>query len=259
MLNLGIDVGAQTIKLALVSDGKILALGKKVKGFDPGAAAEEAVKEILEKAGVSRQELRRIVATGGGRQSIPTVTTVDVLDIIAAATGVFYFLPSARTVIDIGAEEGKVMKLDDKGNVKDYVRNDKCAAGAGSFIEAMARALKAASLDEFIQLSLASKNKVSINAQCVVFSESEVVSSIHAGISREDISRAVHEAIAERLSTLIRRIQPEKDVVLIGGLTKNKGFIEALKGLMGSMDIIIPEQSEYISAVGAAISKSEGD
>jgi predicted CoA-substrate-specific enzyme activase len=251
MANLGIDVGAQSVKAAIVADGKALALAKVRTGFDQEEAAEHSVREVLQQSGISRQELERIVATGIGRKSIARVTTSEINEFLSAAKGGFFVFPSARTIIDVGAEEARAVRLDQEGNVRDYVRNDKCAAGAGSFVEAMAKALRA-SLDEFVQLSQASTKESPINAQCVIFAESEVVSLVHGGSAREDIARAVHDGIAERVSTLARRVRLENDVVLIGGMAKNAGFVKALSDML-KVDILAPEDAEYISAIGAAI------
>ena len=256
MINVGIDVGAESIKVAVANDGKILALAKAAGGFDLKASTEELIEQAFKKAGLARQEGVGMVATGGGRKSISTLTETELVEFIAAAKGAYFFSPRARVVIDIGANEGRAVSLDNEGKVRDFVRNDRCAAGSGTFVEAMARALKV-TLDEFIQLSLASTQTVPINAQCVIFAESEVVSLIHSGYTREDIANAIHHAIAERITAMVRRLHIESDVVLIGGVANNIAFVNSLKETLKE-DIVVPPEPEYVSAIGAAISSDKG-
>jgi benzoyl-CoA reductase subunit D len=157
-------------------------------------------------------------------------------------------------VIDSGAEDSRGIKCDG-GVVKDFATNDKCAAGAGAFTESMARALEVR-LEEFGEISLQSKKTVPINAQCAVFAESEVVSLINSKTAKEDIARAVNDALAERVVAMVKRIGVEKDVVVIGGMAKNVGYLDGLKRGF-KMDVIVPEHPEFIGALGAAIAARE--
>ena len=251
MPNLGIDIGAANTKVAIIDDSNILALASAPTGFDQAASAEAAIKLALEKAKIDRQSLKLIRATGAGRKAVPNITTAEINEFFSAAKGARLLFNSARTVIDAGAEEARAVRLDGNGKVRDFAINEKCAAGAGAFTEAMAKALEI-SLDELTKISLQSSKKIPMNAQCVIFAESEVVSLIHAGISKADISRAVHDSIADRISAVARRVGLEKDVVLIGGMGKNVGFVDALKRTL-NMDVLVPADAEYVSAVGAAI------
>jgi benzoyl-CoA reductase subunit D len=158
-------------------------------------------------------------------------------------------------VIDVGAEEGRAVRCDEHGKVIDFSYNEKCAAGAGAFAEGMARALEV-SLEELGPLSLKSNQAIQMNAQCAVFAESEVVTLIHAKTPREDIARAVLDAIASRIISMVRKVGFEKDIALIGGMTLNVGFVEALKrGL--ELDVYVPENPEYVGALGAALAAAE--
>ena len=251
MPNLGIDIGAANTKVAIMEDGTILALASAVTGFDQEASAEAAIKSALEKAGIDRQSLKRIKTTGVGRKAVPNITTDEMNEIASAAKGAHFLFNSARTVIDAGAEEARAMKLNDVGKVRDFAINEKCAAGAGSFTEAMAKALEV-SLDELTKISLESDKKVPMNAQCVIFAESEVVSLIHSGFSKPDISKAIHDAIADRISAVARRVGLEKDIVLIGGMAYNVGFIDSLKRSLNT-DVLLPENPDYVGAIGAAL------
>jgi benzoyl-CoA reductase subunit D len=171
-------------------------------------------------------------------------------DAAADARGVNKLVPSARTVIDVGAEEGRAIKISPEGKVSDFAINDKCAAGTGTFVEAMSRALEV-SLDEMSKITLQSTQTLSTNAQCAVFGESEVVSLIHQNIPKPDIARAVMNAIAGRVASVARIVGLEKDVVMIGGMAKNAGFVDSLKKSI-DMSIIVPEDPDFIGALGAA-------
>ena len=252
MPKLGIDIGAENIKVAITENSTILALAGVVTGFDQLASTEEAIRLALEKAKLDRQSLQQIRITGVGRRAVPSITTDELTEIAAAAKGAYFFSDSARTVIDAGAEEARAVRLNDKGKIRDFAVNEKCAAGAGAFTEAMAKALEV-SLDELTKIALQSDKKIPMNAQCVIFAESEVVSLIHSGFTKAEISRAIHDSIADRISAVARRVGLEKEVVLIGGMGNNVGFVDALKRAL-SMDVLVPPDPDYISAIGAAIS-----
>jgi benzoyl-CoA reductase subunit D len=159
-------------------------------------------------------------------------------------------------VIDVGAEEARAAKIDEKGAPIDFAINEKCAAGAGVFIEAMARAL-GVSIEEMGPLCLQSDKEIPINGQCVIFAESEVVGLIHAKTDKADISKAIHDSMANRIVSMIRRIGVSKDIVMVGGVGYNSGFMAAMKKELKVDAIYIPDEPEYGSAVGAAILAAE--
>ena len=251
MPNLGLDVGAEYTKVAIMEGDKVLALASVSTGFDQEASANDAIKLGLEKAGIDKKSLNRIRATGVGRRSIPGVTSDEINEITSAAKGAAFLDPAARTVIDAGAEEARAVKIDGNGKIIDFAVNEKCAAGAGSFTEAMAKALEM-NLEEFAEGALKTDKRIPMNAQCVIFAESEVVSLIHGGATKQEISRSIHDAIADRTSAVARRVGLENDLVLIGGMGNNSGFIDALKRAL-EMDIVVPKDPEYASAIGAAL------
>lgn len=254
MITAGIDMGAKTIKIVFLKDGKILDKNITLGGFDQRGAAEKAFHELLTRNKMQRNDIDNIVVTGMGKKEIhmhpPILAEQDVTEVTADVKGALKLFPSARVVIDIGAEEGRAIKCDAKGRVIDFAINEKCAAGA--FTEAMGRALEV-KVEEMGDLSLQSKNTIPMNAQCAVFAESEVVSLVHAKTSKPDIARAIHDAIANRIVSMVRRIGVEKDVVLIGGLSKNKGFVDSLKRILGLDKLLIPDVAEFVGALGAAI------
>lgn len=250
MATAGIDVGAKTIKVVIMDGHKVLSRHLALGGLEPVASINEAYDIALRQAGLTRQSVKSVVATGVGRKSV-SFATQEVTEVTADARGAVNLFPSVRTVIDVGAEEGRGIKCNASGKVIDFAINEKCAAGAGSFTEAMARALEV-KIDEIGPLSLKSTKSVPMNAQCAVFAESEVVSLVHARTPKEDIARAVHDAIASRISSMVRRVGIEKDVILIGGLCRNPGFVDSLKRNL-EIELIVPDDPEFVGALGAAL------
>lgn len=254
MITAGIDIGAKTVKVVLLEDGKILARSLVPAGLDTDAAVKQAVEAALAAADLRKDRIGAFMATGTGRKSCP-FSKETITEVGAAAKGATHVLDSCRTVIDVGAEEGRTVRCAENGKVIDFAFNEKCAAGAGTFAEGMARALDV-SLEELGPLSLKSKQAVPMNAQCAVFAESEVVTLIHAKTPREDIARAVLDAVASRIISMVRKVGFERDVALIGGMALNPGFVEAMKrGL--EMDVYVPEEPEYVGALGAALGAKE--
>jgi len=244
-------MGAKFIKVVILNDGQIAAKTQEQAGFEPKEAAEKAYHRALSEAGVTAQQINLVFGTGAGRKVAPFANDT-VTEVSAAARGAIFLHPSVRTVIDIGGEEGRAVKCDEQGKVQDFAVNEKCAAGAGSFTEAMARALEV-KLEEFGQLSLKSTKTIPMNAQCAVFAESEVVSLLHTKTPKADISRAVHDAIASRIISMVRRVGINPDIALVGGVSYNVGFVDAMnRGL--ETQVIVPKDAEYIGALGAALS-----
>jgi len=250
MITAGIDMGAKTVKVVIVKDNKVLGQSLIPTGFEPLESAEKAMDEAAKNAGISRKDISKVFATGAGRKTIPFANH-NVTEVTADAKGTNYLMPSARTVIDIGAEEARGISSDASGKVVDFAKNDKCAAGAGAFVESMSRALEV-TVPVMIEISHKSTKEAPINATCAVFAESEVVSLIHSKIEKADIANAVHDAIASRVSSMVRRIPIEKDVVLIGGVANNSAIVAAMKKHLG-VEIKVPEQPEFVSALGAAL------
>jgi benzoyl-CoA reductase subunit D len=255
MITAGIDMGAKNVKVVIVKDGKLLAKGQIPSGFDQKADAEKIFNEVLEGAGLSRDEIDHVVATGAGKSQAPYANG-EISMMGADALGGSYLFPSARTVIDVGAEEGRAVKCDDKGRMVDFVINERCAAGAGTFVEAMSRALEV-KLEEIGPLSLKAERAVPMNAQCTIFAESEVVTLIHEKTSKADIARAIHDAIADRIASMTRRLGIQKDIVLVGGVARNVGFVSSLEKTIG-VNLLIPEEPEFVGALGAALLPQKG-
>ena len=248
-------MGSKNVKVIILKNDQILSKGLTPSGFDQKAAAEKICNNVLRKATLSRDEIDHIVATGTGKDLAPYANS-EISMVGADALGGNFLYHSVRTVIDVGAETSRAVRCNEKGRMVDFVINQKCAAGSGTFIEAMARALEV-NLEEIGPLSLKAKKTISMNAQCTIFSESEVVSLIHEKASKADIARAIHDSIANRITSLARRLGIQRDVVLVGGVAKNVGFISSLQRTLGD-ELLVPEDPEFVGALGAALGPLEG-
>ena len=250
MITVGMDLGTQKVKAVVLKDGAVVSRGEAFSGFDSTKAAEEAVNVSLKEAKLKISDIAYFVATGSAKETAPYAdSTISMMGADAKA-GV-YFFPKARTIIDVGAEEARAVKCDEKAIVVDFIVNERCAAGAGAFIEAMARALEV-KLEELGPLSLKAERASPINASCVIFGESDVVSLIHRQESKPEIARAIFDAMADRISSMVQRLGVSPDVVLIGGVAKDVGFVASLKRKLG-VDLFIPDSPDYAGALGAAL------
>lgn len=249
MIVAGIDVGGKNVHIVIKKDGQILGKVTGPTGIKKAEAVEQLYNEVLKKAGLTRKDIERVVATGSAAKRVAFANGF-IPDAAADARGVNKLIPSARTVIDVGAEEGRAIKVSPEGKVLDFAINEKCAAGTGTFVEAMSRALEI-SVDEMSKITLQSTQTLSTNAQCAVFGESEVVSLIHQKTPKPDIARALMNAIAGRIASVARIVGLDKDVVMVGGMARNAGFVDSLKKNI-EMDVKVPEDPDYMGALGAA-------
>ncbi len=250
MISAGIDVGAKNIKIVLLRDNEVIAREKVLSGFEAKESVISLYEKILKDNGVSKEEVSSITSTGSGRKDVE-FASMSVTDVTAATKGVTAIYPNVRTVIDVGAEEGRGIRCGDNGKVIDFSINEKCAAGSGAFVEAMSRALEI-SIEDFGPMSLQSDKEIPMNAQCAVFAESEVVSLLHAKTEKKDIAKAICDAIAARISSMVRKVGFEKDIAVIGGVAHNVGFLRSIKNHLET-DVLVPEFPEYITAFGAAL------
>lgn len=251
MITLGIDVGASSIKAVIMDGNKILAKYRQMADNEEAQDIEVALNGVLALAGIGKDKLGRIVATGAGGKNVSFADDV-VTDIASGARGAIFQVPAARTVVDVGAERTGALACDEEGNLLDFTTNERCAAGSGAFIEAMARALQT-NFETFIKCHFDSQKDIPLNAQCVVFAESDVVSLINTeGTTKADISRAINNSIAERCSSMTRRVGINPAVTVIGGVAMNNGFIDSLERFLET-GVTVPADPMFTSAVGAAL------
>jgi predicted CoA-substrate-specific enzyme activase len=252
MLVAGIDIGSITTEALLFDKEKgIVGYNILQTGADSRKAAESALERVLADPGKSASDVSFIVSTGCGRKRA-NMAQQAVTEITCIAKGVNFLFPEARTIIDIGGQDTKVIRVDGSGRVVEFEMNDKCAAGTGRFIEVMAKALNV-DLDRIGDISLNHKKEVAISSICTVFAESEVISLVSEGEELEDILYGIHKAIADRTMGLITRTGGmEKEVVMAGGVAKNIGVVRALEKVLGA-PLTIYREPQIVGALGAAI------
>ncbi len=251
MYVLGIDSGSTSTNAVIMDqDRKITAFSVVRTGAKSGDSAERVLQDVLKKAGLRREDLSRIISTGYGRVSI-SFADENVTEISCHGKGAHYFNPAVRTILDIGGQDSKAIKLDENGEVRDFVMNDKCAAGTGRFLEMIARTLEV-SLDQLGAIALTSREKIEITSMCSVFAESEVISLIANNKEKADIADGVCHAIANKAFGLLRRVGLEKEFMMTGGVAKNPGVVRAIEEKTGS-SLYICEEPEIVGAAGAAL------
>ena len=251
MYVMGVDSGSTSTNAVIMDqDRKIKAFSVVRTGAKSGESADKILKEVLEKAGLKREDISWIVSTGYGRVSIPYADET-VTEISCHGRGAHYFNPKIRTILDIGGQDSKGIKLSDKGEVIDFVMNDKCAAGTGRFLEMIARTLEV-DISELGTIALQSTEDIEITSMCSVFAESEVISLIANNKEKTDIANGICRAIANKSFSLLKRVGMEGEYMMTGGVAKNPGVVRAVEEKIGAKLYICPEP-EIVGATGAAM------
>ena len=255
---LGLDIGSRTAKGALLV-GREIFTAIRPTGFHMQETGDALVKELLEKAGVQKSELSWIVGTGYGRITLgfEGIPYGDVTEISCHAKGAHHLHPGVRTIVDIGGQDSKAIKVDPKtGKVAGFVLNDKCAAGTGKFLEMIAASLDLP-VERLGEISLQSTKQVKVTSQCVVFAESEVISLKAQDVSPADIAAGVHLSVARRVGNLLSRVGIESDVVFTGGVSKNVGMRKALEEVTQARFVDLRLDAQFAGAIGAAVYAAE--
>jgi predicted CoA-substrate-specific enzyme activase len=247
---LGIDIGSSSSKAVIIGAGREI-LGKAVINTGAGTQGPgKAVAAALQEAGLHREDIKFSVVTGYGRIAYDKADK-QITEISCHAKGIAFLMPNARTVIDIGGQDAKVIKLDENGRVENFVMNEKCAAGTGRFLEVMARILDCG-IENLAGLSEQATEEIIISNTCTVFAESEVISQLSAGAKRENVAKGAHKAVAKRVAGLGSRIGIKPDVVMTGGVALNTGVVAALAKEIGEK-ITIADNPQIMGAIGAAL------
>ena len=250
MVVAGMDIGSITTEAVILHDKQILTSIILPTGANSRRAAERSLAAALEEAKIKQEDLTAIVTTGYGRASFSPASKM-ITEISCHARGAYFVYPKTRTVIDIGGQDSKVIRLDSQGRNVDFQMNDKCAAGTGRFLEVMAHALEV-NVEDLGRLSISASRTIKISSMCTVFAESEVVSLIADNQSKEVIIRGLHDAIADRILGMVNRVGIEEQVTLTGGVAKNQGVVRALEDRLG-VNLFIPPEPQIIGALGAAL------
>lgn len=247
----GIDSGSTSTDVVIIDrDKNIIAQSILPTGAGAAAGADRALDEALAQAGLSRSDINATVTTGYGRTAIK-LGDQSITEITCHAKGAYFLDPSVRTIIDIGGQDSKVIRLDENGNVTNFVMNDKCAAGTGRFLELMARTLEL-SLDDMSRLGLEWKEDVTISSMCTVFAESEVVSLIAENRTPADIIHGLNRSVATKTCALCRRVGGEESYMMTGGVSKNRGVVTEIEKILG-VKLHISDKAQLNGALGAAL------
>ena len=247
----GIDIGSTQTKGIIINDKlEIVARSLVDTGAYVARAGERCMAEALLKVGLKQKDVAYVVGTGYGRYKV-TCGDTQITEISCHAKGASYLFPRTRTVIDMGGQDAKGIKVGEAGDVKDFVMNDKCAAGTGRFLANAAEAL-GLPLDDIGEISLKAKNPVRLTTVCTVFVESDIMSYLAQGKKVEDILGGVHSAIAARTISLVRRVGIEPEVTFTGGVSLNTGMVRALEEKLG-MKLNVSPDSHFVGALGASL------
>ncbi|MEA2016287.1 MAG: acyl-CoA dehydratase activase [Actinomycetota bacterium] len=250
MYTCGIDVGSVSTEVVILNseNDKIESYVITPTGSNNKNAAQTGFEKSLSQAELERDDITSVVATGYGRINIPFADK-NITEISCHGRGASSLFPDLKTVIDIGGQDSKIIKLSN-GNPVDFLMNDKCAAGTGRFLEVMANALEI-SLEDFATIFINTNDKVDITSTCTVFAESEIVSLIGHGEDKNKIIKGLVYSIADRITSMVERVGLEEQVCMTGGVAKNLGVVKALEEKLGTR-INIPDEPQITGAIGAA-------
>jgi predicted CoA-substrate-specific enzyme activase len=247
----GIDMGAKLSK-SIILDGERRVCGKSTARTRPDfpAIAKEVLELALQQAGAKQSDLSYIATTGFGRYNVP-FRDIQITDITCVGRGAVFLFPKTRTVLDIGAQSTRALRVFESGKVREFRTNDKCAAGAGGFIERAAKYLEV-KIEQVGDLSLQANKPQTISSVCAVLAESEIINHVSSGETVENILRGVHLSLASRAMALLKRAGMEDEVTFVGGVARQKGMVKALEETL-KRKINVNEEPEMVGALGAAL------
>ena len=245
----GIDIGSAASKAVILNHDRIVAEYLMATGPESRATARDVMNGVLSRADLDLDDLAYVVATGYGRINVPFAGEV-ITEIACHAKGVHALFPRARTILDMGGQDCKAIRVDERGNHVAFTMNDKCAAGTGRFLEIMAAYLRVP-LSEIGPLSLEAEEDTKISNVCTVFARSEAARHLRRGVSKANILGGIHSATADRVYGLLKRVGIEADFVISGGIAKNLGVVRRVEARVG-LPANISGEPQIIGALGAA-------
>jgi predicted CoA-substrate-specific enzyme activase len=247
---LGIDIGSTASKCVMLADGKEIVAKSLIAVGAGTSGPQRAIDAVLEAAGKTREEIAFVLATGYGRNSLEGFADHQMSELSCHAKGAAFLFPQVRTVIDIGGQDVKILRVEN-GAMTNFQMNDKCAAGTGRFLDVMARVLEV-DVNDLGTLGAKSTKEVAISSTCTVFAESEVISQLAQGTDKCDIINGIHKSVAGRVAGLAHRVGVQDDVVMTGGVAQNSGVVNALQEQLGHTIHTSP-LTQYVGALGAAL------
>lgn len=251
---MGIDIGSVTGKGVITKNGDVAAYHVVSSGINYGTAAEKVREELLAKAKLSPEDIAYTIASGYGARNVYFASEKSA-DMVCSARGVNHVFPLARTIIDVGGQSTQVTRIDERGRVVNFVVSEKCASGSGRFLQVIANVLRM-DIEDIGPLSLKSEKPVTFTTGCAVFGESEAITRVCEGVSKEDILAGVHGSLADKVSALVSRIGFEERCALIGGGGLDVGLIKSIEEKL-QIHLLVPAQPQIIVALGAALLAQE--
>lgn len=256
MITAGCDVGSLTSKAVLMKNNRIIGSHIIKSRVKPETSAREAMEGAFNQSGVSADQITCCVGTGYGRDKIPFINHA-ISEIACHGKGAKWLMPSVRTIIDIGGQDCKAMKIDDTGKVVKFITNDKCASGTGRFLEVMARVL-GINIEDLGLLSKKAKKPILLASTCTVWAQADVIKYLNSGYAVEDIGAGINTAMANRIAILANTIKAEKDISMTGGVAKNEGVVATLSKTIGQkIKVARKADPQLAGAIGAAIFAKE--
>ncbi len=250
MIYAGIDIGSRAAKAVLLEDNTIISTAIHDTGPESVKTSEALLDGLVNGAGLVRKDVDYIVATGYGRVLVPYAIE-NVSEISAHAKGINWYFPSVRTILDMGGQDCKAINCDERGNVTNFVMNDKCAGGTGRFLEMIAEVLNVP-LGEIGNIALGSTSAIPFNTICAVFAKTEAIAYLRKGVARSDILAGLHEAISVRSYNLLKRVSLEEDFTITGGISKNRGMVAKIEEKV-QMTPRLCDDPQLCGALGAAL------
>ncbi|HHO77379.1 MAG TPA: 2-hydroxyglutaryl-CoA dehydratase [Deltaproteobacteria bacterium] len=251
MIAAGCDVGSLTTKAVILNNTRLLGHALIGSSFNPEKSAAEVMEKALAAAHLTMDDIGFCVGTGYGRERIGFVKKT-ISEISCHAKGAHFLQPSMRTIIDIGGQDCKAIRLDEKGEIVKFMTNDKCASGTGRFLEVMAKLL-GLELEELGRISGQTTQPINLAATCTVWAQAEVIMHLNDGMSKADLAAGINEAMAARIAILARSVGIEKDVCMTGGVAKNTGVIQAMEKQLGIPMRRLRVDPQMMGALGAAV------
>ena len=250
----GIDIGSRGSKGAILEDGRLVSYTIMETGPESAKTSRMVFDSMAEKIGVTLDDIAFTVATGYGRILVPFADK-NISEISCHGYGAHYFTPTAKTILDMGGQDCKAIRIDENGRVENFIMNDKCAGGTGRFLEIIADILDL-TIEDIGSVALTSENKLKFNTLCAAFAKSEALGLLRKGVAKGDILAGLHDAIATRAINLLKRVGIVEDFTITGGISKNIGMLDKLKEKMG-ITPVLAEDPQIAGAVGAALFAQE--
>jgi len=254
LYTLGIDIGSTTSKCVILKDGTEIVAKSLVKAGTGTKGPSMAFEEVLQTAGLTREDIAIVKATGYGRNTYADADS-EISELSAHGKGVFFMCPDCRTIIDIGGQDAKVISLNEKGGISNFVMNDKCAAGTGRFLDVMAGILMLG-IEELEVYAGQATDPVKISSTCTVFAESEVISQLSKNVDLSNLVAGICDSVATRTAALAKRAGLKEKIYMSGGVAQNGGVRDALSRELG-VTVHYVDDAQYMGALGAAISAFE--